>query len=142
MTIAAPAAHFELDVDMADTSQLFVSRLRSSAASFARAAGAEEAIVREAVPPARHRRARCRVVLRYPGGEERDVTFLGPVVSPDLGKYLSMSEFDALIQRWLRSGQERSRRWLVPDDEAADGVAVDVSAWLDRTGGTSRTTPR
>lgn len=141
MTLAAPAA-FEMDFDMADTAQLFVSRLRSSAASFARAAGAVEAIVREAVPPARHRRSRCRVVLRYAGGEETDVTFIGPVVSPDLGKYLSMSEFDALIQRWLGSGQERSRRWLVPDDEAADGVAVDVSAWFDRTAATGIPTPR
>lgn len=117
---------------MADTAQLFVNRLRSSAASFAAAAGAETAVVREAVPPARHRRSRCRVVLRYPDGAETDVTFLGPVVSPALGKLLTMSEFDTCIQLWLGNGQERGRRWLVPDEDAADGVAVDVTAWLDR----------
>ncbi len=43
-----------------------------------------------------------------------------------------MSQFDTSIQLWLGGGQERSRRWLVPDDDAADGVAVDVTAWLDR----------
>ena len=43
----------------------FVARLRSAAADFAEAAGAASAVVREAVPPARHRRARCRLVLRY-----------------------------------------------------------------------------
>ena len=48
-----------------DAAQEFVARLRSAAADFAEAAGAASAVVREAVPPARHRRARCRVVLRY-----------------------------------------------------------------------------
>jgi hypothetical protein len=117
---------------MADTAQIFVSRLRSSAAEFAAAAGAKTAIVREAVPPARHRRSRCRVVLRYATGEESDVTFLGPVSSPTRPKELTMSHFDTSIQLWLGAGQERSRRWLVPDEDAADGVAVDVTAWLDR----------
>ena len=128
MTAAAPV----LEPDLADTAQIFVSRLRSSAAEFAAAAGAESAIVREAVPPARHRRSRCRVVLRYESGEESDVTFLGPVSSPMRAKELTMSHFDTSIQLWLGAGQERSRRWLVPDDDAADGVAVDVTAWLDR----------
>ncbi|MGY1841009.1 MULTISPECIES: hypothetical protein [unclassified Modestobacter] len=142
MTASPLAASFDMDFDLADTAQLFVNRLRTSAASFAAAAGAEEAIVREAVPPARHRRSRCRVVLRYRDGQESDVTFVGPVVSPDLGKYLSMSEFDASIEQWLGSGQQRSRRWLLPDDEAADGVAVDVTAWLDRAPGAFVPRPR
>ena len=64
--------------DEQDPAQQFVARLRSSAADFAGAAGAESAVVREAVPPARHRRARCRLVLRYVDGTEIDVTFLGP----------------------------------------------------------------
>ena len=118
--------------ELGDTAQFFVNRLRRSAASFAAAAGAEEAVVREAVPPARHRRSRCRVVLRYRNGAESDVTFLGPVASPARTKEVTMSQFDTSIQLWLGTGQERSRKWLVPDDEAADGVAVDVTAWLDR----------
>jgi len=118
--------------ELSDTAQLFVSRLRASAASFAAAAGAESAIVREAVPPARHRRSRCRVVLQYPTGQESDVTFLGPVTSPVRPREVTMTQFDTSIQLWLGTGQERSRRWLVPDEEAADGVAVDVTAWLDR----------
>ena len=128
MTAAAPV----LAPDLFDTAQLFVSRLRSSAAGFAAAAGAESAVVREAVPPARHRRSRCRVVLRYPSGEESDVTFLGPVSSPTRAREVTLSQFNTSIQLWLGAGQERSRRWLVPDDDAADGVAVDVIAWLDR----------
>jgi hypothetical protein len=118
--------------DMADTAQIFVSRLRSAAAGFAAAAGAESAIVREAVPPARHRRSRCRVVLRYATGEESDVTFLGPVSHPLRAREVTLSQFDTSIQLWLGTGQERSRRWMVPDEDAADGVAVDVTAWLDR----------
>jgi hypothetical protein len=122
----------EDDEDLATTTQIFVSKLRASAAEFAAAAGAEQAIVREAVPPARHRRARCRVVLLYPDGQETDVTFLGPVSSSTSAKELTMSRFDKAIQLWLGSGQDRSRRWLVPDEEAAGGAAVDVTAWLDR----------
>jgi hypothetical protein len=127
MTAATPLAS-----ELGDTAQFFVSRLRRSAASFAAAAGAEEAVVREAVPPARHRRSRCRVVLRYRDGVESDVTFLGPVASPVRAREVTTSQFDTSIQLWLGTGQERSRKWLVPDDEAADGVAVDVTAWLDR----------
>ena len=65
-----------------DAAQRFVARLRSAAADFAAAAGAGSAVVREAVPPARHRRSRCRVVLRYADGTETDVTFLGPAGEP------------------------------------------------------------
>ena len=50
-----------------DAAQDFVTRLRASAPSLADAAGAESAVVREVVPPARHRRSRCRVVLRFAG---------------------------------------------------------------------------
>ena len=137
MTSTATAARhthrdLEDDEDLATTTQIFVSKLRASARGFASAAGAAQAIVREAVPPARHRRSRCRVVLLYGNGQEADVTFLGPVSSSLGSKDLTMSEFDIAIQQWLGAGQERSRKWLVPDDEAADGVAIDVTAWLDR----------
>lgn len=119
------------DNDLETTTQIFVGKLRASARRFASAAGAESAIVREAVPPARHRRARCRVVLLYTGGRESDVTFLGPA-SAIAGKEITMSQFDTAIELWLRAGQERSRRWLSPDEEAADGVAIDITAWLNR----------
>jgi len=134
-TATAPRhTHRDLDddEDLATTTQIFVSKLRASARGFASAAGADQAIVREAVPPARHRRSRCRVVLLYGNGQEADVTFLGPVSNSVGSKDLTMSEFDIAIQQWLGAGQERSRKWLVPDEEAADGVAIDVSAWLDR----------
>ena len=125
--------HLDLEdaEDLETTTQIFVGKLRASARRFASAAGAESAIVREAVPPARHRRARCRVVLLYTGGTEADVTFLGPA-SAIAGKEITMSQFDTAIELWLRAGQERSRRWLAPDEEAADGVAIDITAWLNR----------
>jgi hypothetical protein len=130
---AARHMHRDLDddEDLETTTQIFVGKLRASARRFASAAGADSAIVREAVPPARHRRARCRVVLLYPAGRESDLTFLGPA-STLAGKEITMSQFDTAIEQWLRAGQERSRRWLVRDEEAAGGVAVDVTAWLDR----------
>jgi hypothetical protein len=107
----------------ADPAQQFVEVLRAAAPDFARAARAESAVVREAVPPARHRRARCRVVLRYADGREGDVTFVGSVARP------AMPPFDLQISLWLRTGQRREPAWLVRDDEAADGVAIDVAAW-------------
>jgi hypothetical protein len=110
-----------------DAAQEFVERLRSAAADFADAAGATSAVVREAVPPARHRRARCRVVLRYTDGTEADVTFLGSTGAPGTP---SRHGFDRQIRRWLVAGQLREDAWLVPDPEASDGVAVDVSAWV------------
>jgi len=110
-----------------DASQEFVARLRSAAADFAEAAGAASAVVREAVPPARHRRARCRLVLRYPDGSVSDVTFLGPAGAPGTR---SRHGFDRQIRRWLGSGQRREEAWVVADPEASDGVAVDVTAWL------------
>lgn len=109
-----------------DDAQRFVARLRGAATEFAAAAGAESAVVREAVPPARHRRSRCRVVLRHADGQETDVTFLGPVGSPSASAYPA---FDLDITRWLATGQAREDAWLVPDVDAADGVAVDLSAW-------------
>jgi hypothetical protein len=110
-----------------DAAQEFVERLRSAAPDFADAAGAASAVVREAVPPARHRRARCRVVLRYADDTEADVTFLGSTGTPGTP---SRHGFDRQIRRWLGAGQLREDAWLVPDPEASDGVAVDVSAWL------------
>jgi hypothetical protein len=122
----APRALDEPEIKR-DAAQEFVARLRSAAADFAAAAGAESAVVREAVPPARHRRSRCRVVLRYTDGAESDLTFLGPVGAP--GRQGRVG-FDRQIQRWLGAGQVREQTWLVPDEEAPDGVAVDVSAWI------------
>ncbi|TFV68452.1 hypothetical protein E4P40_23425 [Blastococcus sp. CT_GayMR20] len=110
-----------------DAAQEFVARLRSAAAEFAEAAGAASAVVREAVPPARHRRARCRVVLRYDDDTESDVTFLGPAGSPGTR---SRHGFDRQIRRWLGSGQHREDAWVVADPDAPDGLAVDVTAWL------------
>lgn len=110
-----------------DHGQAFVTRLRAAAPEFAAAAGAESAIVREAVPPARHRRSRCRLVLRYADGGERDLAFLGPAGRPGA---TAGARFDASIRRWLGAGQPREDGWMVPDDDAPDGVAVDVTAWL------------
>lgn len=110
-----------------DAAQQFVARLRAAAADFAAAAGAESAVVPEAVPPARHRRARCRVVLRYADGTETDVLFLGPAGEPGSP---SRHGFDRQIRRWLDDGQRRDDAWLTADPDAPDGVAVDVTAWV------------
>ena len=109
-----------------DETQVFVERLRSAAPDFAEAAGAASAVVREAVPPARHRRARCRVVLRYADDTEADLMFLGPAGSPGTQ---TRHGFDRQIKRWFGAGQHREAAWLVADEDASDGVAVDVSAW-------------
>jgi hypothetical protein len=63
--------------DAEQGAQAFVTRLRGAAALFAAAAGAQTAVVREAVPPARHRRSRCRIVLRF-AGSPRDPAWLVP----------------------------------------------------------------
>jgi hypothetical protein len=107
--------------------QAFVARLRSAAALFAAAAGAQTAVVREAVPPARHRRSRCRVVLRFADGGEVDLSFLGLA-----GSARRAAGFGAAIQRWLVAGCPRDPAWLVPDGDAAGGLAVDVAAWAAR----------
>ena len=109
-----------------EAAQEFVTRLRASASSLAAAAGADTAVVREVVPPARHRRSRCRVVLRFAGGGETDVTFLGPVSSAAAAPQRA---FDLQIRAWLSCELGREGSWLVADDEALDGVAVDVTAW-------------
>src|SRR3954454_12890608 len=110
-----------------DAAQEFVERLRSAAPDFAEAAGAESAVVQEVVPPARHRRSRCRVMLRFADDTESDVTFLGPTGIPGPP---SRHGFDRQIRRWLATGQRREPAWLVPDADASDGVAVDVTAWV------------
>ncbi|MGR6965498.1 hypothetical protein ACU610_13620 [Geodermatophilus sp. URMC 61] len=112
-----------------DAAQEFVTRLRASAPSLAAAAGADSAVVREVVPPARHRRSRCRVVLRFAAGGETDLTFLGPVSSAAASP---QQAFDLQIRAWLSSELSREGSWLVVDDEAPDGVAVDVTAWSAR----------
>ncbi|WP_369259147.1 hypothetical protein [Geodermatophilus amargosae] len=109
-----------------DAAQEFVNRLRAAAPQFAIAAGAGSAVVREAVPPARHRRARCRIVLRSADGGERDLTFLGPVSRPAV---LPDRTFEQQIQQWLAARPEGGSAGLVADDEAPDGVAVDLTAW-------------
>jgi hypothetical protein len=127
----APAsAHVDVppaDSPELDLAQQFVARLRAAAADFSEAAGAESAVVREAVPPARHRRARCRLVLRYADESEVDVTFLGPAGRPGRP---SRHGFDRQIRRWLTAGQRREDAWLVADPDAPDGLAVDLSAWV------------
>ncbi|MGY1826835.1 MULTISPECIES: hypothetical protein [unclassified Blastococcus] len=125
LTMAAPAP---LDaLARLDEGQAFVARLRSAATAFADAAGAESAVVREVVPPARHRRSRCRVVFRYADGAETDLTLLGERRRSGTS---AADGFDAEITRWLADGQRRDPAWLVADDEAPDGVAVDVTAWV------------
>jgi hypothetical protein len=110
-----------------EAAQAFVVRMRAAAPLFAAAAGASTAVVREVVPPARHRRSRCRVVLRQADGVEVDVTFLGPAGRPGAAARVG---FDGPIQRWLAEGRPRDPAWLVVDADAPDGVAVDVPAWL------------
>ena len=110
-----------------DIAQAFVARVRGAAAAFAEAAGAQNALVCEAVPPARHRRSRCRLVLRFADGTECDLTLLGPAGTPGSP---SRHGFDRQIRRWLGAGQVRDDAWLVADPAAPDGVAVDLSAWL------------
>ena len=124
---ARPAATAQPVVTESDAEQGFVARLRSAAGDFATAAGADSAVVREAVPPARHRRSRCRVVLRYADDTEADVTFLGPAGEPGSP---SRHGFDRQIRRWLGNGQRRDHSWLVADPDAVGGVAVDLSAWV------------
>jgi hypothetical protein len=106
--------------------QQFVSRMRARAAEFAAAGGAVSAVVAEVVPPARHRRCRCRTVLRYASGTQSDTTFLGPAGAPTLA---AREWFDAEIRRWLADGGRRDPAWLVADPAAPGGEAVDVCAW-------------
>nr|WP_204331471.1 hypothetical protein [Geodermatophilus sabuli] len=109
-----------------DAAQEFVTRLRAAAGDFAAAAGAQTAVVREVVPPARHRRSRCRVVLQLEDGQETDLTFLGPV-SRSTGA--PERAFDLQIQAWLAHALGTEGGWLVPDEESPDGRAIDVPAW-------------
>jgi hypothetical protein len=110
--------------------QLFVARMRSRAAALAAAGGAVSAVIAEVVPPARHRRARCRAVLRHPDGSQTDTTFVGPAGLPTLA---AREWFDGAIRRWLAGGGRRDPAWLVADPGAQGGVAVDISAWQAAT---------
>jgi hypothetical protein len=110
----------------ADAAQDFVNLLRAAAPEFAAAAGADSAVVREVVPPARHRRARCRVVLRTADGSERDLTFIGPV---SRAAAPADRAFASTIQQWLGTGHADEGAGMVPDDEAPGGHAVDLTAW-------------
>jgi hypothetical protein len=84
-----------------DPGQLFVAAVRSAASRFAGTAGAATALVAEVVPPARHRRARCRVVLLAVDGTQSDVTFLGAAGSPAGG---APTAFADGIAGWLADG--------------------------------------
>ena len=107
--------------------QQFVAGMRAGAAAFCDAGGALSAVVAEVVPPARHRRARCRVVLRHAGGAQVDTTFLGPAGAATLA---AREWFAGEIRRWLAAGRQPELSWPVPDPAAAPGgQVVDVSAW-------------
>ena len=80
-TAAVPAA-VPREAPRDDPGQLFVAALRAAAPGFAAAAGATTAVVAEAVPPARHRRARCRVVLLTADGVERELVVTGAAGRP------------------------------------------------------------
>jgi hypothetical protein len=108
----------------------FVARMRARAAAFAAAGGALSTVVAEAVPPARHRRSRCRIVLRYPGGVHSDTAFLGPAGAPT---FAAREWFDGEIRRWLADGGRRDPDWLVADPAAPGGEAVDIDAWIAAT---------
>jgi hypothetical protein len=123
VVLTSPASPVE-----ADAAQQFVAGLRRAATDFASVAGATSAVVREAVPPARHRRARCRLVLRYADGTEADTMFLGPAGS--VPGTPTRHGFDRQIRRWLAAGQVRDGAWFVADPDAPDGVAVDLTAWI------------
>ena len=110
-----------------DAGQAFVARLRAAAVRFAAAAGAESAVVREVVPPARHRRSRCRVVLRQADGNETDLTFIGDRRRPGTGD--PDDRLDVQITAWLAADRPRDAAWLVDDQDTSDGRAVDLSAW-------------
>ena len=100
--------------------------MRAAEAGFTAAGGALSAVVAEVVPPARHRRARCRMVLRTSDGTLSDTTFLGPAGAPTLA---AREWFDGKIRRWLATGRRRESAWMLADPAAPDGQAVDVCAW-------------
>ncbi len=131
--LVPPLPSVRLPDGQVDVAQDFVNRLRGAAAGFAESAGARSAVVREVVPPARHRRARCRVVLRGTDGGERDLTFLGPVSRPAV---VPDRTFEAQIQQWLAAAPVGACAGWVPDDEAPDGCAVDLVAWTAPATGT------
>ncbi len=126
VTSTAPAPDVTARID---AGQAFVARLRAAAPAFAEAAGAASAVVREVVPPARHRRSRCRIVLRQADGTEADLTFVGEHRRPGAA---DQDPFETQISDWLSAGRPHDPAWLVDDAEARDGLAVDVTAWAAR----------
>jgi hypothetical protein len=66
------------------------------------------------------------VVLRSAEGAETDLTFLGPVSSAAAAPEHA---FDVQVRAWLGAELGAGGDWLVPDDDAPGGVAVDVTAW-------------
>jgi hypothetical protein len=103
-----------------DPGQVFVATVRAAAHRFADAAGAATALVAEVVPPARHRRARCRVVLLAVDGTPSDVTFLGAAGSP-AGR--APAAFADGIAGWLAG------EGVLPGDAgAAPGAVVELPA--------------
>ena len=53
------------------------------------------------------------------------MTFLG---APGRPGGPSCHGFDRQIRRWL-AGAAREDAWIVPDPDAPDGLAIDLSAW-------------
>jgi hypothetical protein len=106
-----------------------VSELRAAASRFAAAAGAVTAVVAEAVPPARHRRARCRVVLLTAAGVEREVAFAGAAGRPAPG---GAAAFTDGIAGWLAAAGDVAggSAPAVPAPRGPAAGVVDVPAWL------------
>ncbi|MGY1654037.1 hypothetical protein [Geodermatophilus sp. SYSU D01119] len=123
----------------ADAAQEFVNRLRAAAPRLAEAALAESAVVREVVPPARHRRARCRIVLRAADGGERDLTFVGTVDRPSRRPGPA---FEEQIASWLAAAPAEEDAGLVADDESPDGLAIDLTAWTPPAGAPAPALPQ
>jgi hypothetical protein len=114
---AVPVPVLPADAPGEDPAQAFVSTLRAAASRFATAAGAATAVVAEAVPPARHRRARCRVLLLDGDGAQSAVTFVGAAGRPTAG---SAVRFTGAVTGWLAG--------------AARGGALDQAEVVDLPG--------
>src|SRR4051794_32291800 len=105
---AAPAERTVVDPapGQSDAAQQFVARLRAAATAFAGAAGAESAVVREAVPPPPHRRALCPPPRPSPANPEADVPSPARAGNPGPPP---RHGFDRQIRRWLGAGLAREQ---------------------------------